>query len=34
MTEDHALAVLDEPALVGLDANRDAWRGSTATRYR
>jgi hypothetical protein len=27
MTDDHALAVLDEPPLVGRDANREAWIG-------
>src|SRR5947199_10793669 len=27
MPDDHALVVLDEPALVGRDPNRDAWRG-------
>jgi hypothetical protein len=30
MTDDHALVVLDEPALVGRDSNRDA--GSVTTR--
>ena len=27
MTEDHALVVLDEPPLVGREANRHAWNG-------
>jgi len=27
MSEDHRLVVLDEPPLVGRDANRDAWKG-------
>jgi ketosteroid isomerase-like protein len=27
MSEDHRLIVLDEPPLVGRDANLDAWRG-------
>jgi hypothetical protein len=27
MTDDHELVVLDEPPLVGRDANADAWRG-------
>jgi ketosteroid isomerase-like protein len=27
MTDDHRLVVLDEPALVGRDANREAWLG-------
>jgi ketosteroid isomerase-like protein len=27
MTHDHTLAVLDEPPLVGRQANRDAWNG-------
>jgi hypothetical protein len=27
MTDDHALVVLDEPALVGREKNRDAWGG-------
>lgn len=27
MTDDHALVVLDQPPLVGRDANREAWHG-------
>jgi ketosteroid isomerase-like protein len=27
MLDDHVLAVLDEPPVVGRDANREAWRG-------
>lgn len=27
MTDDHTLIVLDEPPLVGRQANRDAWYG-------
>ena len=27
MSDDHALHVFDEPPVVGVDANRDAWRG-------
>ena len=27
MTEDHALVVFDEPALIGRAANLEAWRG-------
>jgi ketosteroid isomerase-like protein len=31
MTDDHTLAVLDEPPLVGRDANTDAWSGYFAS---
>ena len=27
MTDDHTLVVLDEPPLVGRNANREAWQG-------
>jgi ketosteroid isomerase-like protein len=35
MSDDHRLVVLDEPPLVGRDANIDAWRGyfSSFPRY-